>query len=291
MGPQAAPRPLRAFRGRRQWAPRPLAPSTHFACPPLPLPLQHQQLEEEQHQRDPQQPATAAGAGLTLQLPPPPGSAEAAAAANDDRPLRWSLDGSSVHSDSWEMLSTGQHSHCGSSPRSVTPSDAYDSEREEEGEAAEAAADAAAPPAGEEEEGGSSDAATAAQLAPVLLEEPQQEPQQQEEEGQQAQQERFSEGSAAATPTAAGAGAATPGSGGSSPRSSFGQASSHPSHHDLYSLSQVGAGGCWWVISARQHCMSCCRSSCLPAVACVMGAQVCTASKCAPRCCLADKRI
>ena len=283
MGPQAAPRPLRAFRGRRQWAPRPLAPSTHFACPPLPLPLQHQQQEEEQHQRDPQQPATAAGSGLTLQLPPPPGSAEAAAAANDDRPRRWSLDGSSVHSDSWEMLSTGQHSHCGSSPRSVTPSDAYDSEREEEeGEAAEAqAAEAqgAAPPAGEKE-GGSSDVATAAQPAPVPM-----------EEQQQAQQERPSEGSAAATPTAAAAGAATPGSGVSSPRSSFGQASSHPSHHDLYSLSQVGAGGCWWVISARQHCMSCGRSSCLPAVACVMGAQVCTACKCAPRRCLADKRI
>lgn len=30
----------------------------------------------------------------------------------------------------WEVVSSGRHSHCGSSPRSVSPSDAYDSEGE-----------------------------------------------------------------------------------------------------------------------------------------------------------------
>lgn len=158
-----------------------------------------------------------AGAGLPrLQLSP-------ATASADDRPHRWSMDlASSVHSDSgWEMLSArdGQHSHCGSSPRSLSPSDTYDSEAEAAEHAAERAADAAAHEAALPQ----LPAAPAAAADEPLL-------------------EAFGSLVLAQREEAAGGGggsASGASSMASSPRSSYGRPSTQTSRHDLYSLSQV----------------------------------------------------
>lgn len=183
---------------------------------------------------------TPPGAGLALALPPSTAAAAEGAAAAGDPPRRWSLDlASSTHSD-WELLSAGHDSHCGSSPRSVSPSDAYDSEgeaaearAEAEAEAgAEAAAEHAAPQldAGSTAELGEATAAAAAAA-----------------EDASAEPEVGPEGVPTAQLVLAPAAMAeAPGTDIDSPRSSYERTSSLASGHDLYSLSQV----CVWCVAA-----------------------------------------
>jgi hypothetical protein len=170
--------------------------------------------------------------GLSLTLPPSGGS-------SDPPGRRYSMDASSVHSESWELLShrDGAHSHCGSSPRSLSPSDAYDSEGE--GEAAHRRTTAAALLAALPVPGARA-ASVDDNLVPFgsLVFDGRESP---------LAAAVAADGSAPASPTAApparmgapmlGPGSVPP-SVASSPRSSYEHPSSHASHHDLYSLSQ-----------------------------------------------------
>lgn len=222
------------------------------------LPMPSIPLAQDLDQRPPDGSTSAAGVdtprpGLTLTLPPSGGSGQPG--------RRWSLDAASVHSESWELLShrDGAHSHCGSSPRSLSPSDAYDSEGE--GEAARRRATAAALLAALPVPGGAAAAAPEDDLVPfgsLVL------------DGRDASPLAAAvaaDGSAPASPTAALPARAGSGSGShvssqpgspvlgpgsvppsvdSSPRSSYERPSSHASRLDLYSLSQVrlaGVGG------------------------------------------------
>lgn len=209
----------------------------------------------------------AGGAGLTLTLsrlavPPSTGSGATTPA---DSARRWSLDiASSVHSDSWELVSRGggqhSHSHCGSSPRSVGSCDAYESEHEapeqvsmaaaverelelEEQDAAQAEESvqseddaqhgtvvAPPPPEGEDLQPFGSlvlapDSTAAAAVGVVAAGGSDSEP-----AGLEAAPHHASLPASPAVSAAA-----------DSPRSSYEHPSSHASHHDLYSLSQDGS--------------------------------------------------
>ena len=185
--------------------------------------------------------APRAGLSLALQLPP------GTAAGPDRVSRRWSLDGAgSEHGASsehdWELLSHGHHSYCGSSPRSVSASEAYDSEGEAEGEAGRRRLAGAADQLGGTPLGGDAEHA-------------EQEPGLQPfgslvmpaHEHLAAAAAAADEGSdeargAAAADRPASPPPSAPFSAASTPRSSYGHASSRTSRHDLYSLSQVRRG-------------------------------------------------
>lgn len=160
------------------------------------------------------------------------------------------MDASSVHSESWVVLShrDDAHSHCGSSPRSLSASDTYDSDSE--GVAARRCATAAAllaalpvpgaPAARAEDElvpfgslvldGRESPLAAAVAADGSAPPPPIAAPPARAGSGS---------GSLIGSPRMLGPGSVPP-SVTSSPRSSYEHPSSHASHHDLYSLSQVG---------------------------------------------------
>ncbi|PSC72532.1 Gamma carbonic anhydrase-like mitochondrial [Micractinium conductrix] len=187
--------------------------------------------------------APRAGLSLALQLPP------GTAAGPDRVSRRWSLDGAgSEHGASsehdWELLSHGHHSYCGSSPRSVSASEAYDSEGEAEGEAGRRRLAGAADQLGGTPLGGDAEHA-------------EQEPGLQPfgslvmpaHEHLAAAAAAADEGSdeargAAAADRPASPPPSAPFSAASTPRSSYGHASSRTSRHDLYSLSQDGSCEC-----------------------------------------------
>lgn len=205
-----------------------------------------------------QQPAdTPPGGGLALGLPPSSG------AAGGDAPARWSLDlNSSTHSD-WEVVSAGHHSGCGSSPRSVSLAEAYDSEGE----------DGARPPgaavlAQEAGEEGQPAAAVPVDAAddPERLPGHPLDPTREHNSAEAAEAAAAVEGEACASSAAC-----------DSPRSSFERPLSHAGGDELYSVSQVGGSGSprlpaftacrWWGGSPRLHAlrqaaMGCCEWAC-----------------------------
>lgn len=189
---------------------------------------------------------SAAGSGVHT---PRPGLSLTLPSGSADAPgRRWSMDASSVHSESWVVLShrDDAHSHCGSSPRSLSPSDTYDSESE--GVAARRRATAAAllaalpvpgaPAARAEDElvpfgslvldGRESPLAAAVAAGGSMPPPPIAAPPAGAGSGS---------GSLTGSPRMLGPGSVPP-SVTSSPRSSYEHPSSHASHHDLYSLSQ-----------------------------------------------------
>ncbi|KAI3428084.1 hypothetical protein D9Q98_006468 [Chlorella vulgaris] len=212
---------------------------------------------------------------LTLSLPP---STATVTAGGTDLPRRWSGDlSSSMHE--WEVVSSGRHSHCGSSPRSVSPSDAYDSEGEAAQDTERRAATAEPEPnqhcSKQDQEAGAGAQSSAPEDGPVAAEE--QLPdmhaaaeasaaaEEVEDAGEEPPKLELSSSAetvvAAATATTAptavlggvqselnassldedGSQAAVSAVG-DSPRSSYQQPSGHASDLDLYSLSQDGSG-------------------------------------------------
>lgn len=188
---------------------------------------------------------------------PPSGSSSPPAEAGG---RRWSLD-TSLHSD-WELLSHGAQSRCGSSPQSLLHS-GYNSDAEAApassgGSGVAAAARAAATLASEafrsarrRAEADETAASAGLDLPPVLR--PDVESTAEFGATAQAGREPLQPFGSLVVPalgplagvaagSAGGPGSPSHGSASSTPRSSFERTSSRASGHDLYSLSQVGAG-------------------------------------------------
>lgn len=230
------------------------SPGAVFAQLALPLPILHSQtVAQSLHELPHGEPALRSGlapAGDGLQ------HAEVEA-------RRWSLD-ASLHSD-WELLSHGAHSRCGSSPQSLLHS-GYNSDAEggpmsgggSSGGVAAAARAAAALAADafrsarQRAEAEDTAASSALDLPPVPR--PDADPQVAPAATAEAEPQPFgslvlpAQGPLAnvAAGAAVDLGPEPHGSASSSPRSSFEHTSSHASGHDLYSLSQVGAGWAGW---------------------------------------------
>ncbi len=171
----------------------------------------------------------------------------------------------------------GAHSHCGSSPRSLSPSDTYDSEGEGEAvrrRATAAALLAALPVPGAAPARAEDDLEPFGSLVLDGRESPL--------AAAVAAEGGAPTGPTAGPPARAGSGGSLPGSPrlgpgsvppsvASSPRSSYEHPSSHASRHDLYSLSQVRAVALLWraIWAGAAQCLpAACMHACMHAASC-----------------------